>query len=248
MKPKVLMLAPAFAPFANPEAIVNSKLALAFISHGWDVDIISLRIRGNAAYEYVSEWDEIWKPLQKYIIEIEYPVVSKLQKPFVWLDTLFKVGYPVSGARWVNYAACQVIELNTVIDSLLNVADRVKNDVSLRNQLDKVYSFLNPKKRLILVTGHRRENFGDGFESICFALTEIALNIHDVEILYPVHLNPNVQVPVKRILGQDNLKNIHLIEPVDYLLFVYLMCRSHLIITDSGGYRKKHLLLAYLLL
>ncbi len=111
-KPKVLMLAPAFAPFANPEAIVNSKLALALISHGWDVDIISLRIRGNATYEYISEWDDIWKPLQKNIIEIEYPTVSKLLKPFVWLDTLLKVGYPVSGARWINYATSQVIELN----------------------------------------------------------------------------------------------------------------------------------------
>ncbi len=128
---------------------------------------------------------------------------------------------------------------NTVIDALLNVADRVKNDINLRNRFDKIYSFLNPRKRLILVTGHRRENFGDGFENICAALAEIALNIQDVEILYPVHLNPNVQVPVKRILGQDNLKNIHLIEPVNYLPFVYLMCRSHLIITDSGGVQEE---------
>jgi UDP-N-acetylglucosamine 2-epimerase (non-hydrolysing) len=94
-------------------------------------------------------------------------------------------------------------------------------------------------RRLILVTGHRRENFGDGFENICHALSDIAARYSDVEILYPVHLNPNVQEPVKRILGQGNMKNIHLIEPVDYLPFVHLMNLSYLIITDSGGVQEE---------
>jgi UDP-N-acetylglucosamine 2-epimerase (non-hydrolysing) len=88
-----------------------------------------------------------------------------------------------------------------------------------------------------LVTGHRRENFGTGFEKICIALKQIAAVHADVEILYPVHLNPNVQEPVKRILG--GLQNIHLIEPLDYLPFVYLMDRSVLIITDSGGVQEE---------
>jgi UDP-N-acetylglucosamine 2-epimerase (non-hydrolysing) len=88
-----------------------------------------------------------------------------------------------------------------------------------------------------LVTGHRRENFGKGFENICWALKTIAEKHKDVTLLYPVHLNPNVQEPVQRILG--NTKNIHLIEPVEYLPFVYLMDRAHIIITDSGGVQEE---------
>lgn len=91
--------------------------------------------------------------------------------------------------------------------------------------------------RLLLVTGHRRENFGVGFENICSALKEIAENHSDVEIIYPVHLNPNVQEPVKRILS--GCKSVHLIEPQEYLPFVYLMDRSYLIITDSGGVQEE---------
>ncbi len=128
---------------------------------------------------------------------------------------------------------------NTVIDALLFIATQVNNDISLKRQLDNSFSFLNPHKRLILVTGHRRENFGKGFENICQALAEIADAFPEVEILYPVHMNPNVQEPVKRILGNGRAKNIHLIEPVDYLPFVYLMNRSYLIITDSGGIQEE---------
>ena len=91
--------------------------------------------------------------------------------------------------------------------------------------------------RMILVTGHRRENFGEGFENICLALKEIAETHPDVEIVYPVHLNPSVQEPVKRILS--NVNNVHLIEPLDYLPFVWLMDRSYLIITDSGGVQEE---------
>ncbi|HQU14286.1 MAG TPA: UDP-N-acetylglucosamine 2-epimerase (non-hydrolyzing), partial [Thermodesulfobacteriota bacterium] len=94
-------------------------------------------------------------------------------------------------------------------------------------------------KKLVLVTGHRRENFGEGFERICHALAEVASLRPSAEILYPVHLNPNVQEPVRRILGAGRLANLHLIEPVDYLPFVYLMMRCHLIITDSGGIQEE---------
>ncbi len=128
---------------------------------------------------------------------------------------------------------------NTVIDALLNVTSRLKDDAELQIRLNKQFSFLDLEKKLILVTGHRRENFGQGFEDICSALAEVALRCQDVEILYPVHLNPNVQEPVKRILGDNSLKNIHLIEPVDYLPFIYLMNRSTLIITDSGGVQEE---------
>jgi len=127
---------------------------------------------------------------------------------------------------------------NTVVDALLSVAGRISGDAALRSRLETEFSFLDSAKKLILVTGHRRENFGEGFESICHALAEIASRRPDVEILYPVHLNPNVQEPVRRILGRQH-SNIHLIEPVDYLPFVYLMNRSHLIITDSGGVQEE---------
>jgi UDP-N-acetylglucosamine 2-epimerase (non-hydrolysing) len=128
---------------------------------------------------------------------------------------------------------------NTVIDSLFAITGKIDDDPQIRLQLDAEFSYLDPEKKLILVTGHRRENFGEGFEKICFALEEIAIAFPGVEILYPVHLNPNVQEPVRRILGNIETKNIHLIEPVDYLPFVYLMNRSHLIITDSGGVQEE---------
>jgi len=128
---------------------------------------------------------------------------------------------------------------NTIMDALLAVAARIENDPDLQQSCAGSFGFLDPAKRLILVTGHRRENFGEGFENICRALADIATTFDDVEILYPVHLNPNVQEPVRRLLGTDGLANVHLIEPVDYLPFVYLMNRAHLIITDSGGVQEE---------
>lgn len=128
---------------------------------------------------------------------------------------------------------------NTVIDALLGVVDRLQGQGALRTDLERQFSFLDPNKKLILATGHRRENFGEGFENICQALVEIAGSHPDVEILYPVHLNPQVQEPVRRNLGAGRIQNIHLIEPVEYLPFVYLMSRSYLIITDSGGVQEE---------
>jgi UDP-N-acetylglucosamine 2-epimerase (non-hydrolysing) len=128
---------------------------------------------------------------------------------------------------------------NTVVDALFSVIELFERDEHLRLRLDSEFSFLDKRKRLALVTGHRRENFGAGFENICRALVEIASTRSDLEILYPVHLNPNVQEPVRRILGEAGQANIHLIEPVDYLPFVYLMNRSHIIITDSGGVQEE---------
>lgn len=128
---------------------------------------------------------------------------------------------------------------NTVVDALLAVSDRVNCDPVIKKEMVERFSFLDASKKLILVTGHRRESFGDGFENICNALAGIAERHQDTEILYPVHLNPNVQEPVNRILGSGRHTNIHLIEPVDYLPFVYLMSRSFLIITDSGGVQEE---------
>ena len=126
---------------------------------------------------------------------------------------------------------------NTVIDALLQVREKIVNNASLRQQFEKDFSFLDPAKRLVLVTGHRRENFGEGFENICQALARIAKNNADVQVVYPVHLNPQVQEPVRRLLG--DVENVHLIEPLDYLPFVYLMDRSTLILTDSGGIQEE---------
>jgi len=126
---------------------------------------------------------------------------------------------------------------NTVIDSLLGIVDLLRSTPSLAQELDQKFRFLDRGKRLILVTGHRRENFGEGFENICLALKEIAESCEDVEIIYPVHLNPNVRGPVNRILA--DCATVHLIEPQDYLPFVYLMNRATLIITDSGGVQEE---------
>jgi UDP-N-acetylglucosamine 2-epimerase (non-hydrolysing) len=125
---------------------------------------------------------------------------------------------------------------NTVIDALLDVVKLVRNDASLRQSFEERFAFLNPKQRLILVTGHRRENFGAGFENICHALADIA-DRGDVQVVYPVHLNPQVQAPVQRILA--NHPNVVLLQPLDYLPFVYLMDRATLLITDSGGVQEE---------
>lgn len=125
---------------------------------------------------------------------------------------------------------------NTVIDALLDVVQQFRTDKVLADELAGRFQFLDPSKKLILVTGHRRENFGAGFENICMALRQLGER-DDVEVLYPVHLNPNVQEPVRRILSGCN--NVHLIEPQDYLPFVYLMTRAYLLITDSGGVQEE---------
>ncbi len=125
---------------------------------------------------------------------------------------------------------------NTVIDALLIMGERLKKSPRLTAKIASEFPFLNAGKKLILVTGHRRENFGDGFEKICQALATLAER-SDVQIVYPVHLNPNVQEPVRRILA--NRPNIRLILPQDYLPFVYLMRAAHIILTDSGGIQEE---------
>ncbi|MEZ8879536.1 non-hydrolyzing UDP-N-acetylglucosamine 2-epimerase [Vibrio lentus] len=126
---------------------------------------------------------------------------------------------------------------NTVIDALLMVKDKIDNDVNLNSTLSAQFPFLDDNKKLILVTGHRRESFGGGFERICQALAKTAKDHPNVQILYPMHLNPNVREPVNRILAGIN--NIHLIEPQQYLPFIYLMARSYIILTDSGGIQEE---------
>lgn len=126
---------------------------------------------------------------------------------------------------------------NTVVDALLQVKEKLDADSELRNSIEQKLNMLDLNKKRVLITGHRRENFGGGFESICEAIKELATKYSDYEFVYPVHLNPNVKEPVNRLLkGLDNVK---LIEPQDYLPFVYLMSNSHIILTDSGGIQEE---------
>jgi UDP-N-acetylglucosamine 2-epimerase (non-hydrolysing) len=130
-----------------------------------------------------------------------------------------------------------VVTGNTVIDALLWVRDRVLDDNDINAQLASRYPFLDDSKKLVLVTGHRRESFGEGFERICSALAQIARQHPHAQIVYPVHLNPNVHEPVNRILR--GIDNIVLIDPQEYLPFVWLMNRAWLILTDSGGIQEE---------
>lgn len=126
---------------------------------------------------------------------------------------------------------------NTVIDALIWVRKKLGQDNSLISKFSSKFNYLDSNKKLILVTGHRRESFGGGFERICEALRQIACKHPQSQILYPIHLNPNVQEPVKRLL--KNLDNVFLIEPQQYLSFCYLMDRSSIILTDSGGIQEE---------
>lgn len=126
---------------------------------------------------------------------------------------------------------------NSVIDALLAVKNRLVTDLGMAAEIKSQFPYLRKDARLILITGHRRENFGDGFERICAAISELASEFPEDDFLYPVHMNPNVREPVSRLLG--GLRNVHLIEPQEYLPFVYLMMRAYIILTDSGGIQEE---------
>lgn len=143
-------------------------------------------------------------------------------------DNLFREG--VAGEK-------VIVTGNTVIDALLDVVSKLEATPELQNHMAKEFAFLRSDSQLVLITGHRRESFGGGFERICEAIARVAKANPEVDLLYPVHLNPNVREPVHRLL--DNLDNVHLIEPTDYLPFVYLMNRSSVILTDSGGIQEE---------
>lgn len=125
---------------------------------------------------------------------------------------------------------------NTVVDALLTMTRRMEARRDVRARLDQRYGFLDPQKRLVLVTGHRRESFGEGFANICKAIARLG-ETENLEVIYPVHLNPNVQGPVHALL--DGYDRVHLVEPADYESFVYLMDRCDVILTDSGGVQEE---------
>lgn len=126
---------------------------------------------------------------------------------------------------------------NTVIDALFKGLEIVEQPNYSNSEIEQLKGLLDPQKRLILITGHRRENHGDGLEAICKSLSQIAAANADVELIYPVHLNPNVKGPVNEYL--QGISNIHLVDPLAYPAFIWLMKRSHIIITDSGGIQEE---------
>ena len=137
---------------------------------------------------------------------------------------------------------------NTVIDALYIVVDKIKNDKKLGEELEGVLQAsgydinrLQDGKKLVLITGHRRENFGDGFISMCKAIQTLTKQYPDVDFVYPMHLNPNVRKPIHEVFGEDlsNLGNMFFIEPLEYLSFVYLMEKSTIVLTDSGGIQEE---------
>jgi UDP-N-acetylglucosamine 2-epimerase (non-hydrolysing) len=156
-----------------------------------------------------------------------------------------------------------IVTGNTVIDALYLVLDKIKSDKSLQSDIkdtllsaglpgEKVEDYMSPltnKRKLVLITGHRRENFGDGFIHMCKAIKTLTEKYPEVDFVYPMHLNPNVRKPIKEIFGEavvsknvedvSSATNIHFIEPLEYLPFVYLMSQSTLVLTDSGGIQEE---------
>jgi UDP-N-acetylglucosamine 2-epimerase (non-hydrolysing) len=192
-----------------------------------------------AAYYQQIKLGHVEAGLRTNNIYSPWPEEANRQLTSVLTDYHFA---PTNGARdnllRENIPAEKILVTgNTVIEALFYVLEKLKSDEVLAAEVQSQLPELDPGKRLILVTGHRRENFGQGFEQICKALGCLAAENPDVQIIYPVHLNPNVQEPVNRLL--KDCQNIHLIPPLDYLPFVYLMNQSYLIVTDSGGIQEE---------
>ncbi|MFV8386978.1 non-hydrolyzing UDP-N-acetylglucosamine 2-epimerase [Vibrio parahaemolyticus] len=218
-------LKPVFADFKPDRIMVHGDTATSFAAtlsayyHQVAVGHVEAGLRTGDIY---SPWpEEGMRRLTGSIADQHYtPTTSSLKNLIlenIAPETIFITG-------------------NSVIDALIEVSDRIDSSMVLQAQFKAKFDFIDETKKLILVTGHRRENHGDGFERICKALGELAER-DDVQIVYPVHLNPNVQEPVNRHLSE--LDNVHLIEPQDYLPFVYLMKRCYLILTDSGGIQEE---------
>lgn len=158
---------------------------------------------------------------------------------------------PLSKANLLREAVAEesiTVTGNTVIDALYWVVDKIKNDATLNAELEGVLkgagydvNRLADGKKLVLITGHRRENFGDGFINMCTAIKDLTQKYPDVDFVYPMHLNPNVRKPIHEVFGEDlsNLGNMFFIEPLEYLSFVYLMEKSTIVLTDSGGIQEE---------
>jgi len=208
--------------FVHGDTTTTSAVSLAAFYQKIDVAHVEAGLRTHDIYSPFPE--EINRQITGLIAKYHFAPTAGAK------DNLLKEG---KGAENI------VVSGNTIIDALFWTIDKIERDAILR---DKILSSINFKfhlgeRKFILVTGHRRENFGEGFINICEALREIAADNADVDILYPVHLNPNVQKPVKEILS--GLPNIFLMDPLEYDAFVYLMSKAYMIITDSGGIQEE---------
>jgi UDP-N-acetylglucosamine 2-epimerase (non-hydrolysing) len=193
---------------------------LASFYQGADVGHVEAGLRtGNL----LAPWpEEANRRLTSVLTKFHFAPTQKAK------ENLLSEGFPESSI---------IVTGNTVVDALLTTVRRFEQDKALEALVAAKFDFLDRTKRLILVTGHRRESFGEGLESLCNSLRQIVVEYDDVQIVYPVHLNPNVRGPVHRILS--DLDRIFLIDPQEYLEFVYLMSICDLIITDSGGIQEE---------
>ena len=218
-------LTPILAAFRPHHVLVqgdtatSTAAALAAFFHGAKVGHIEAGLRTGNLY---SPWPE---EANRCVTAV---VASRHYAPTIRArDALIREGRAPQDV---------VVTGNTVIDALLRVAEQVAEPGPLRSRLERDFAWLHPERRLVLVTGHRRESFGRAFECICEALRILARR-EDIEIVYPVHLNPNVREPVERLLS--GVERVHLIEPQGYQSFVYLMQRSAFLLTDSGGVQEE---------
>ncbi len=206
--------------FVQGDTTTTFAAALAAFYNKIKVGHIEAGLRTNLMFNPFPE--EINRRMTSSLSSFHFPPTDKSEK------NLLKEG--------INSQKV-LITGNTVIDALLIVSKKIEKESNyFENFFSENYGIKFNQKKIVLVTGHRRESFGQGFESICNAIKKIAIT-NDIEIIYPVHLNPNVQEPVKKILM--NIDNIHLIPPLDYAPFVFLMKKSYLILTDSGGIQEE---------
>jgi UDP-N-acetylglucosamine 2-epimerase (non-hydrolysing) len=208
----------------KPDAMIvqgdtTTSFAASLAAYYADVAVVHVEA-GLRTWQKRSPFpEEINRVLTTHLADLHFPPTKQSQQ------NLLREGVDRSRV---------VVTGNSVIDALFYIRRLVHQKRAAHR---KLFPGINLRKRIVLVTGHRRENFGEGFQSICAAIRTIARSEPDVEIIYPVHLNPNVQTPVRSILS--GLKNVHLLEPLEYTPFVFLMDASYLILTDSGGVQEE---------
>lgn len=220
--------------FSKLDPILEAERPDIVLVHG---DTSSAMVSATAAFQRKIKIGHVEAGLRTGDMSQPWPEEMNRRVIDVMSDFMFA---PTKGSRanllLENLAGRVIVTGNTVIDALQMTARRIESDVALRVKLDAKFPFITTQRRVLLVTGHRRENFGDGFLNICKALAQLAQR-SDIEIVYPVHLNPNVRGPVLELLS--GLSRVHLIEPLDYLEFVRLMQLAHVVLTDSGGVQEE---------
>jgi UDP-N-acetylglucosamine 2-epimerase (non-hydrolysing) len=206
----VLVQGDTSTTFAASLAAFYKKISVAHIEAG---------LRTHQIY---SPWpEEINRQLTTRIAKLHFPPTVQAQ------NNLLAEGVPEEKTSVTG---------NTVIDALMETVEYINSNQEVIAKLKEKFNFLDQNRKLILITSHRRENFGESLQQVCRALLQLSLR-EDVQIVYPVHLNPNISGPVNKLLA--NQKNIFLLEPQEYLPFVYLMMKSYLILTDSGGIQEE---------